>query len=87
MSRARPPPGLALFQALRKAEGRAGEIESSAQAIFEEALVAEVERLGLIGEEDEGRRRGGGLGDVKDFHFAAGGRGAALKVNISEPAI
>src|SRR5216684_871560 len=31
--------------------------------------------------------RGGGLRDVENFHFAAGGRGTALEVNVSEPAI
>src|SRR4029077_9206038 len=79
--------GGALFQALGEADGRAGKIEAGAQTIFKEALVAEVERLGLIGEQNEGGRRSGGLRDVENLHFAAGGRVAALEFTTREPAI
>src|SRR5271157_3245164 len=77
----------ALFEALGEADGSTGEIEGGAEAIFEEALIAEVQGLGLVGEEDEGGRGGGGLGDVEDFDFAAGGRGAALEVYGRKPAV
>src|SRR5580700_1841401 len=63
----------ALFEALIETDGCAGEIEGGAQAIFEEALITEMERLQLIREQDEGRRRGGGLRDVEDLHFAIRG--------------
>src|ERR1700719_1334456 len=63
----------ALFQALIETEGRAGEIESDAQPIFEEALTAEMERLQLIREKNEGGRRHRCLRDVEDFHFAIRG--------------
>src|SRR5580704_2977996 len=53
--------GGALFQALVEADGSADEVESGAEAIFEEALVAEVQRLGLVGEEDKGGWSCGGL--------------------------
>ena len=43
----------ALFGALQEADGRAQEIESLAQLIFEEALVAEMQALGLIGEQNK----------------------------------
>src|SRR5215469_8836639 len=77
----------ALLEALIETNGRAGEIEGGAQAIFEKALVAEMKRLQLIGEKHEGGRRGGGLGDVEDFYFAIRGRGAALQIDTRKPAI
>jgi hypothetical protein len=76
-----------LFQALREANGRAGEVEFGAQLVFEEALIAEMQRLELIGEKHESRRRGSGLRDVEDFHLAAGGRGAFVEVHAGEPTI
>lgn len=79
--------GAPLFQALVETDGGAGEIEFGAQLVFEEALVTEVERLQLVGEKDEGGRGGGGLGDVENFYFAAGGRGAAVEVYFLEPAV
>ena len=63
----------ALLKALIETEGRAGEIESGAQSIFDEALIAEMERLQLIREKNEGWRRGRGLRDVEDFHLAIRG--------------
>src|ERR1700675_4449278 len=77
----------ALLQALVEAKRRAGEVEGCAEAIFEEALVTEVQRLGLVGEENESGRSRSGLGDVENFHLAAGGGGAAIEVHIGEPAI
>src|SRR5579875_1041404 len=79
--------GLTLFQALGEADGRAGEIESGAETVFEKALIAEVQRLGLIRKQDEGGRRNGGLRHVKDFHFAASGRSAALQIDTCQPTI
>src|SRR4029077_5230774 len=63
----------ALFEALIETKGRAGEIESGAEAIFQEALITEMERLQLIREKNEGGRRDRGLRDVEDFHFAIRG--------------
>ena len=79
--------GAALFEALIETDGRAGEIESGAELIFKEALIAEMQRLQLVGEEHEGGRRGGGLGDVKDFDLAAGRRSALIEVHTFEPAV
>src|ERR1700734_2588159 len=58
-----------LFQALREANGRAGEVEFGAQLVFEEALIAEVQRLELISEKHKRGRRGSGLRDVKNLHL------------------
>ena len=76
-----------LFQALREANGRAGEVEFGAQLVFEEALIAKVQRLELISEKHKRGRRGSGLCDVKNLHLAAGGRGAFVEVHTSEPPI
>jgi hypothetical protein len=62
----------ALLKALIETQWRANEIESGAQSIFEEALIAEVERLQLICEKNECGRSDCSLCDVEDFHFAVG---------------
>src|SRR5277367_2580152 len=72
--------GGALFEALIEPERRADEIEGGAQPIFEKALIAEMERLQLICEKDEGGRRDRGLRDVENLHFAICGRCAALEI-------
>src|SRR6202789_2259284 len=79
--------GAALFQALGEADGRADEIEFLPQLILQETLIAEMQRFKLVGEEHEGRRRRGGLSDVENLHFAAGGRGAAGQIDLREPTI
>lgn len=76
-----------LAETLDKADGRAGELEAFTQLIFEEALKTEVQRLVLVGEENERRRRGRGLRDVIDFHLAAGRRCSALEIHFGKPAI
>ena len=63
----------ALFEALIETEGRTGEIERGAQPIFEKALIAEMERLQLIREKNEGGWRNRGLRDVEDLHFTIRG--------------
>ena len=65
-----------------KRNGGADEIEFVAQVIFEETLIAEVQRLLLIGEDQKGGRREFRLGDVVDAHRASFGRGAALQVHF-----
>src|SRR6266852_2446697 len=60
-----------LLHPLQEANRRAGEIKLVAELVFEKALVAEVQPPGLVGEQHEGRRRGGRLGHVIDLHFAA----------------
>jgi hypothetical protein len=42
--------GAAFFQALGEANGRADEVEFFAELIFKKTLVAEMQRLELIGE-------------------------------------
>src|ERR1700688_369545 len=84
--RARSP--LALFlQALQETNGRAGEIETLAQLVFEEALVAEMQALGLIGEQNKCRRRCGCLRDIVDLYLARGGRSSAIEVHFLQPAV
>ena len=78
---------LPFFQALRKADRAPREIESRAKAVFQKTLIAEVQRLGLVGEEYESGRGDGGLGHVVDFHLAAGGRRSSIKVHARQPAI
>lgn len=78
---------IAFLQALVEADRRANEIESRAQPVFEEALVAEMQRLHLIGEEHKRGRSNGGLGDVVNLHFAARGRSAALEIDVCKPPI
>src|ERR1019366_8774547 len=81
-------PALALFlQALEEANRRADEIKTLAELVLEEPLIAEVQALGLIGEQDECRRRAGCLRDVVDLHPARGGRGAAVQVHFGKPAV
>ena len=63
----------ALFEALIETQWRTNEIKSCAQAVFKEALIAEVERLQLIREQDECGRRRRGLRDVEDLYFAIRG--------------
>jgi hypothetical protein len=60
----------ALFEALIEAQWRANEIESGAQAVLEEAPIAEVQRLQLIREKNECGRRRRRLRDVEDLYFA-----------------
>src|ERR1700684_1122193 len=79
--------GAALFQALGEADGCADEIEFLAQLILQETLIAEMQRFKLVGEEHEGRRRRGGLSDIENLHFAAGGRGATGQIDPRAPTI
>src|SRR6202453_3966127 len=79
--------GAALFQALGEGEGWGDEIEFPAQLILQETLIAEMQRFKLVGEEHEGRRRRGGLSDIENLHFAAGGRGATGQIDFREPTI
>ena len=75
-------------QALDEADWRAGEIPFFADLIFEEALVAEVERVFLVGEDQERRRRSFRLREVVDLNRARFRRRAALQIDFFlEPAI
>src|SRR5262249_48700069 len=78
---------LAFFQPLPEAHGCPGEIECGAQLIFQEALIAEVQRAWLIGEKDERWRCSTRLCEVIDFHLAACRRSAASQIHTLEPAI
>ena len=51
----------AFADALDEADGRAGKVELLAEAVFQEALVAEVQLIALVGKQDEGGGRGCGL--------------------------
>src|ERR1700744_2966508 len=79
---------LSFPEALDEADWRAGEIPFFANLIFEEALVAEVERIFLVGEEQECRRRSFRLDEIVDFDGASFWRRAALEIDFFlEPAI
>src|SRR5579864_4560611 len=77
----------ALFEALIETQRRANEIESGTQTVLEKALIAEMERFQLIRKENECGRRGRGLRDVENLHFAIRWRRAALEIHIRKPAI
>src|SRR5579863_769129 len=77
--RARSP--LAFFlHALQESNGRADEIETFAQLVLQEPLVAEMQAFRLIREQDERRRRRGRLRDVINLHLARGRRGPAIEI-------
>src|SRR5579863_10380066 len=79
---------LGFAEALDEADWSAGEIPFFADLIFEEALVAEVERIFLVGEEQECRRRRFRLDEIIDFNRACFWRRAALEIDFFlEPAI
>ena len=75
------------FQALEESNGRAGKIETLAQEILEEPLIAEMQALRLIGEQNKCRRRSGCLRDVVDFHAACGRRSSAVEIHFLQPAV
>src|ERR1700722_19072627 len=75
------------LHALQEADWRADEIETFAELVFEEALVAEVQPLGLIGENNKRWRRGGGLRDVVNFHLACCRGSPAIEVHFRKPTI
>src|SRR5579863_3370955 len=77
----------AFFQALREADGRAEEAKFLAQLVFQESLIAEMQRLELVGEENESGRSSAGLSDVENLHFAACWGGAAREIHFCNPAI
>ena len=77
----------ALFEALRETDRRTDEIESFAEAILQKSLVAEMQRLLLVREDHEPRRRRHGLRDVINFHFVACRRRAALQIDAREPSV
>ena len=75
-------------EALDEADGSAGEVPFFAYLIFEEALVAEVERVFLVGEEEECRRGRFRLDEIVDFYRARFRRRAALEIDFFlKPAI
>src|SRR6266568_6106456 len=73
-------PGAAapLLEPLQKPNGRAGEVEAGAELVLEKTLVAEMQALRLVGEENEGGRRSRGLRYVKNLYPPPGGRSAAF---------
>src|SRR5258708_9353337 len=78
----------AFAEALDKANGRANVVELGAQLVFEESLVAKVQRLFLVGENEERRRRDFCLRPVVDAHRTSLRRGPALQVDfILEPIV
>ena len=79
---------LGFAEALDEADRRAGKIPFSADLIFEEALVAEVERVFLVGEKEKCWRRSFRLDEIVDFDRARFWRRAALEIDFFlEPAI
>src|SRR5207245_11192862 len=77
----------ALPKTLNETNGRSEEIEMLAQAIFEEALIAEMQPLALVGKEDKSRRRNRRWRHVVDFHAAGSGRRSVRQVHARQPAI
>src|SRR5438445_12743828 len=77
----------ALPKTLNETNGRSEEIEMLAQAVFEEALIAEMQPLTLVGEEDKSRRRNRRLRHVVDFHAAGRGRSSTSQVHTCQPGI
>src|SRR5260370_40293593 len=73
---------LAFTEALDEADRRANVVELGAQLVFEEALVAEVQRLFLVGENQKRGRRDFCLRHVVDAHGARLRRGATLEVDF-----
>jgi len=90
-SRSESPPVFALLafaHALDEADRRANVVELGAQLVFEEALIAEMQRLLLVGENEEGGWRDFRLRHVVDAHGASLRRGAALQVDfVLEPIV
>src|SRR5579862_1344473 len=80
-------PAFPLFQALRKADWTPGKVKSRAEPIFQETLITEVQRLGLIGEQHESGRSGGCLRHVVDLHLTAGGRRPPIEIDLRKPTI
>src|SRR5437016_14617352 len=77
----------ALPKALDKTDGRSKEIEMLTQPIFQEALVAEMQVLALVREQNKSRRRRRGLCHVVDFHAVGRGRSSAREIDVGQPAI
>src|ERR1035437_1422712 len=75
------------LQALEEANGRADEIKTLAELVLEEPLVTEMQALGLIGEQNKRRRRGGRLRNVVNFLFTGWGGWPAVQVHFGEPAV
>src|SRR6266404_7628212 len=79
---------LAFAEALDESDRRANIVELGAQLVFEEALVAEVQRLFLIGENQKRGRRDFCLRHIVNADGASFRRGAALQVDfLLEPIV
>src|SRR5580704_6125856 len=77
-----------LAQALEKADGSTREVPFFANLVFQEALIAEVQRILLIGKNHERWRRSLRLRHVVNLHGPGLWRGPALQINFFlEPAI
>src|SRR5713226_7941413 len=82
-------PGAAapLLEPLQKPNGRAGEVKAGAELVLEKTLVAEMQALRLVGEENKRGRGRRGLRDVKDFNASSSGRSPAFEVHLGQPAV
>ena len=75
------------FEALQESNRRAHKIKSCAKLIFQESLVAEVQRALLVREYHEPRRRSHGLRDVINFHLVACRRSPAVQIDARKPPV
>src|SRR5689334_1403193 len=73
---------VALAQTLDEANRSADKVKFGAKLVFQEALVAKMQRSFLIGEKQKRGRRDFRLGDVVNAHRASLRSGAALQVDF-----
>src|SRR5260370_36857829 len=79
---------LAFAETLDETDGRSYKIELGTKLVFEEALVAEVQRRFVVGKKKKRRRRDFGLRDVINHPGASLGRHAAVEVDsFFEPVV
>src|SRR5579872_1095116 len=84
----RPRPALPLLlQPLQKPNGRSQKIKTLAQQILQKPFVAEMQTLGLIGEQNKRGRRCGRLRDVVNLHPPRRRRSPAIQIHLRHPAI
>jgi len=68
-------------------DGSADKAEGLTDLVLEESLIGKMELHVAIGEEDERRRRNGGLGEIEDPHTLAHGDGGAIEVDSFQEAV
>src|SRR5207253_66112 len=77
----------ALPKTLDETDGRSEEIEMATQPIFQEELVAEMQPLALVREENKSGRRSRRLCHVVDLHAMGRGRSSPRQIDARQPAV